>query len=114
MATLRLFALLVAPTLAALVTSERQRRQPLLVGQVGLGFLVPAETDRRRLLDAVGVDDDLLALDLGLGLVVLTVFAGYFKPGRRLVVAGLSAALGVVEFHPHSLSFRFHPLILRP
>src|SRR5438045_1805678 len=69
------YPLLTRPTLPA-CRPERRRRQPLLVAQVRVGDLAPAEPHLRRLLDVLRRDDDGFALDRRLRGVELAVLAG--------------------------------------
>src|ERR1019366_1057349 len=63
--------------------AERRGRQPLLVRQVRVGGVGPAEARLRRLLDGLGGDDDILAVDDGLSSDELSVGPGDLERRER-------------------------------
>ena len=79
---------------------ERRSGQALLVGQVRIRRVPPAEADLGRRGDLLGLDDDRVAVDRGFGGNELAVSAGDLELAERLAVARLQPAADVGEGEP--------------
>ena len=79
---------------------ERRSGQALLVDQVRICHVPPAKAGLGRRGDALGLDDDRVAVDHGLGGNELAVRAGDLELAQRLAVARLQPAADMGEGEP--------------